>query len=187
MLGYRDSPSPMSLVDRLHQLNDTLHSLALKLKDSIAGAVSNAVGQVIRDVMRKVLGVEDEPLSRPDPLERFDPDHDPRHDPWDDLDNETDSEEEWTPRQPPQQDRARGQRWKDALRAGVQTGLWWLRHQQGKRPILTTASLALITGSAAYLLGPTLAGCVSVIASISSLLVTADAAHSVFGWVGLIG
>src|SRR5262249_46568816 len=106
-------------------------------------------------------------------------DHPPRRQGWDDdqgYENDPwrgEDEELPVPPKPPTNGR-----WKGAIRAAMQTGLWWLRQQPTKRPLLTTALVALAAGSAAFVAGPTLVACVSVVASVVGLLMTTDNATS---------
>src|SRR3954462_10579440 len=63
-MGYRaHADPPCTLGDRLQQLNSNLQALAIRLKDAIAGAISGTVGQAVRDVIRKLLGIKE--VSRP--------------------------------------------------------------------------------------------------------------------------
>src|SRR5687767_4448006 len=50
---------PLGLAGRLYSLNETLRSLASRLRDSIAQAVGGAVANAIRDVVRSLLGEQD--------------------------------------------------------------------------------------------------------------------------------
>ena len=59
---------PLTLTDRVRQLNDNLQHLAVRLKDAIATAVGRAVAQAVRDGVNALLGARD---GRPDP-EGFD-------------------------------------------------------------------------------------------------------------------
>jgi hypothetical protein len=192
MIDYDAHGHPSSLADRLRSLNDSLKSLAGRLKDAIATAVSTVVGQVFRDLIRRLLGeAESRPLhgdpfpnrfeqrQRQEPhggWDRYDREesdwNDPRDDPW------RDEREESIHRSLPVQSTAVTSRWGEALRATVQTGLWWLRVQPFRHPILATTVVALTAGGAALFAGPTLAACVSVVASVASLLLTADSART---------
>src|SRR5262249_60778006 len=76
-------------------------------------------------------------------------------------------------------------RWKEAVRAAMQTGLWWLRQQPTRRPLLTTALVALAAGSAAFVGGPTLGACGSVVASVVGPPLTAGGARSAAELAGM--
>src|SRR5437879_3240975 len=52
---------PRSLTTRLRSLNDKLQDLAVQLKEAIANAVSNTLGQAIRDLVRRLLGDQESP------------------------------------------------------------------------------------------------------------------------------
>jgi hypothetical protein len=185
MIGYQAHADPPTLADRLRALNDSLRSLAGRLKDAIASAVSSAIGSVIRDVLRKLLGAEGEPPEQPRSFDqrfgqdRYDPDHRLQRyedDPWHDDDSW--HEDSHATISPSHDDSDEPNRWGDALRATVQTALWWLRIQPFRRPLLTTTLVALTAGGAAFFAGPTLASCVSVIASVASLLLTAESVRT---------
>jgi hypothetical protein len=177
---------PVSLADRLRQLNDSLQRLALRLKDAIAGAIGKAVAEAVRDGVNGLLGGEDEAEQTRDDFygglrqgrHGWD-DEEERHedDPWYDGAEELPI--------PPRPARRVNSRWREAVRAAMQTALWWLRQQPCKRPILTTAVVALAAGSAAFVAGPTFAACVGVLASVVSLLLTADSARSAAELIGL--
>jgi hypothetical protein len=181
MIGYHAHADPPTLADRLLSLNDSLKGLAGRLKDAIASVVSTVIGQAVRDALRRLLGEPQDRRDEPRPFdrgfgrdERDHYDHRPQRyedDPW--HDDEPWSEE---PIRPSHSDEPN--RWGDALRTTAQTALWWLRTQPVRRPLLTTTVVALTAGGAALLAGPTLAACVSVIASVASLLLTADSART---------
>src|SRR5204862_382067 len=105
--------------------------------------------QAIRDVMRKLLGSEEQP-PHPDPFaDRSDlryggRDH-PDDDPW--------SEPEPEKVAPAVPDRAASGRWEGALGAALQAAVFWLRRQPCKRPALTAALVAVAAGGAAFLAG----------------------------------
>src|SRR5262249_58627740 len=85
-----------------------------------------------------------------------------RHD-WDDEDDRRDEDDPWRDddeqlSMPPKPVRRPNGRWKEAIRAAMQTGLWWLRQQPTRRPLLTNALVALAAGSAAVVADPTPAG-----------------------------
>jgi hypothetical protein len=176
---------PRSFTDRLKSLNDSLQALASRLKDAIATAVSTALGQAIRDAIRRLLGDVMPHTRTSDPYERqmpgsygaygresrdpydgrswdedYDPWHEDSYEPADSL-----------PSEPSNQ-------WTEALRATIQTALLWLRTQPCRKPLLTTTLVALAAGGVALVAGPTLAACVSVVASVASLLLTADSART---------
>jgi hypothetical protein len=181
---------PRTFADRLRSLNDNLQALASRLKDAIATAVSTALGQAIRDAIRRLLG---DVIRTSDPYERQGPScygrqhRDPygsygreNRDPYDgrswDEDYDPWHEDSYEaadslPSEP-------GNRWTEALRASIQTALLWLRTQPCRKPLLTTTLVALAAGGVALFAGPTLAACVSVVASVASLLLTADSART---------
>jgi len=173
--AHADPPKTLTLTDRLRRLNDNLQRLAARLKDSIAAAIGKTVAEAVKDGVSDLLGVEDEPEPRRDAYpggyghgrhwEEGDDYGRYGGDPWRYQDEDP----------PPLPKPGRGDgRWKEAVRAAMQTALWWLRRQPTRRPMLTTTLVALAAGSAALVAGPTLVACVSVAASVVSLLLTAE-------------
>jgi hypothetical protein len=176
---------PRTFADRLKGLNDSLQALASRLKDAIATAVSTALGQAIRDAIRRLLG---DVIRTSDPYERQMPSvygrqnrdpygsygresrdpYDEDYDPW--------HEDSYEPAD--SLPSAPTSRWIEALRATIQTALLWLRTQPCRKLLLTTTLVALAAGGVALVAGPTLAACVSVVASVASLLLTADSART---------
>jgi hypothetical protein len=167
---------PRTLGERLEQLNDNLQSLAQRLKDAIASAISSTIAATVRDLVRSLLGIQEDQRSDNYSLgQRWGNPHDEWYEPDDALWEE---EQEHLPvrREPSNEVANKG--WQDAARAAVQAGLWWLRNYPCRRPILTTTLVALAAGGTALVAGPTFAACVSVVASVASLVLTADAARS---------
>ena len=178
---------PLTLAGRLLSLNDTLRSLASRLRDSIAQAVGGAVADAIRHLVRSLLGEQDRRPRDSDTFgERFERDDHFRFGDSDELDREEPGDELWQhrrhepslpPRQAPAPEYTR--RWGHALRAAVQAGLLWLRRGPCRRPVLTTAVVALAAGGTALVAGPAVAAFLSVAASVAGLLITADSATAV--------
>ena len=184
MHSYHASEDPAcTLADRLHSLDYNLQALAARLEDAIAAAVSTALGQAIRDAIRKLLGDPGQPTRPSEPFagngceSRGSYDGFERRDDWGGDDNFW-GEDNYEPGRPPSSSPSAASRWSGALRASVQTALWWLRTQPCRKPLLTTALLALSAGGVALFAGPTFAACVSVVASVASLLLTADSART---------
>jgi hypothetical protein len=185
---------PRTFGERLRGLNHNLRALAARLKDAIAGVVSNVLGQAIRDALRRLLGDPNVRCRENEPFggraERDRPWHggvrrDDHGLPGDRYDDGWDTDEEgswddgWSRSvPPPEPEPAASNRWGDAFRTAAQTGLCWLRTQPCRRPMLTTALVALAAGGAALFAGPTFAACVSIVASVASLLLTADSART---------
>src|SRR5262245_7998586 len=141
---------PVTLADRLRLLNDSLQALAVRLKDAIASAVSQSVKETVQDAVRSLLGVDAE--QTPQQQQPFHNDFHHSHPyqyPEDDLWHDGEAEEI-----APSMSHNRRTRWQEAVRAALQTGLWWLK-RPGRRPVLTTTLLALAAGSVALLAGPT--------------------------------
>ena len=189
---------PLGLAGRLHSLNETLGSLASRLRDSIAAAVGGAIADAIRHLVRTLLGEQDRrPRDSDTFAERFERDDrfgfaDNRDS--DDLDREDPGDEPWQhrrhdPSQPPRQAAApeQSRRWGHALRAAVQAGLLWLRRGPCRRPVLTTTLVALAAGGTALVAGPGIAACLSLVASTANLLLTADSTVAVAELLACIG
>src|SRR5436190_5358948 len=88
---------PRTLAQRLARLNDDLQMLALRLKDAIAGAVSSAAGQAVRDAVRGLLGSE---KARAADHDMFDPRLERESDSWEDADEGPWRQEEHEPLAP---------------------------------------------------------------------------------------
>jgi hypothetical protein len=178
MSAYRaHADPPATLADRVRQLNENLATLAVRLKDAIAGIISKAVAQAVHDGVNGLLG-NGELLHRNQGFGQSRRQHDPwqvetEEDGWQDEDQE----QAWRYGQPAPQ-ATQTCRWTEAARAAAQTALWWLRQQPRRRPMLTTTLVALAGGCAALVAGPTLVGCVTVAVSVVSLLLTADSTRS---------
>jgi hypothetical protein len=168
---------PRTLGERLAELNDNLHSLSVRLKDAIAHTVSTAVGDAIRDALRNILG-------RSDSTPRDQGFHQTiGQDPslWEDSESPRwHDEEDLFPRHQDRhhQRKKTSTRWGNALGMALQTGLWWMRQQPRRRPVLTTTVVAVAAGVTAFLAGPTLAAGVGVLASAASLFMTASTAKT---------
>jgi hypothetical protein len=179
MSAYRShADPPATLADRVRQLNENLATLAVRLKDAIAGIISKAVAQAVHDGVNGLLG--NDGLHHGFGQSRRQNDGwqtGGERDPWaDDQDDEQGTS--WRYSQPPAPEPNHNCRWTEATRAAAQTALWWLRQQPLKRPVLTTTLVALAGGCAALVAGPTLVGCVTVAVSVVSLLLTADSTRS---------
>src|SRR5262245_11065738 len=155
---------PSLSAGRLAELGEGLRELALRLKDEVARLVAEAVTRAVRDALRRLLGTETEEAG--DAYQGHqDPDREEalwEESPW---------QEDILP-QPPRQKPAANKRWRHALGAALEAGLWWLGRQPQERPLLTTATVALAAGAVALFAGPTLGACAGVLASTTSLLLT---------------
>jgi hypothetical protein len=179
MTGFHaHADPPRTLGDRLAQLNDHLHALSIRLKDAIAQAFSNAVGDAIRAAIRNLLGRTDSPATD----HSFHHEREPQAGFWHDAEESPWHEEaDFLPRPQEafeQHNKCSPGRWSNALVMAVQTALWWLRQQPGRRPVLTTTVVAVAAGVTAFLAGPALAAGVGVLASAASLFLTANLATS---------
>jgi hypothetical protein len=109
-------------------------------------------------------------------------DHQQTYDPWNDGEEAWAEQEEYLADQQElpavASNTTTGKRFLDAWTSGVQTALWWLRHQRGRRPILTTVAVTLVAGITGFVAGPAIAAGVGVLASVASLLLTSDAIRS---------
>jgi hypothetical protein len=156
-----------------------MRDLRDRLKASIASAIGTAVAEAVRDAVSGLLGVRPMPPPRASALASRGPNQD-RY--WDQPEDDWWSQDEWDrpePSQPPPvQERAPNHRWGEAVGAALKASLWWLREQKGRRPVLTTSLVALAAGVTALVAGPAVGGSVGVLASVVSLVLTADAATS---------
>jgi hypothetical protein len=188
-------PGPLpTLADRLRCLNDSLLSLAARLKDAIASTVGNAVSQAVRDLVRSLLGQREyaRPDDRPWPGD-FDDQRDAESSIGFDAAGRGFAEDEEVfhqgGRRRPGCDvlpepAAPARRWPDALRAAVQAGLCWVRDRPLRRPGLTAVLVGLAAGGTALVVGPAVAACLSVAASLASMLLTSDSARSIAEFLG---
>jgi hypothetical protein len=169
---------PRSLAERLELLNDNLHSLSGRLKDAVANAFSTAVGEAVHDVVRHLLGTNEPPAREQSCYHQATPDsglwQNPEEPGWQEED-----EFQTRPPQPSPERKQTPGRWGNALGMAVQAALWWMRQQPRRRPLLTTAAVAVAAGITAFLAGPALAAGVGVLASTAGLFLTAKAASSV--------
>jgi hypothetical protein len=189
MSVYRShADPPISLADRVRQLNENLATLAVRLKDAIAEIISKAVAQAVHDGVNGLLGNSDLTHRHSGPgLNRSQQDNwqaGPERDPWA-GDEDEDEGRQWNYGQPAPARTDRRSRWTEAARAAAQTALWWLRQQPKKRPLLTTTLVALAGGCAALVAGPTLVGCLTVAVSVVSLLLTTDSTRSAAEMLGV--
>jgi len=191
-----DAPTrPPTLTDRLQGLKDNLHTLARRLRDAIAGAVSQAVAHAVRDLVRRLLGDRGRQTTEHDPHSNGS--HWQRNDLTDDAfessgRDQDEPEHFW---ESAYEERGRllqvarpcptDRHWGDAFRDAVQAAWWWLRQQPTRRPVLTTALIVLAAGGTVLVAGPTCAGCVSVVASVASLILTAESARTVVDLVNV--
>jgi hypothetical protein len=178
---------PLTFSERLGRLKDNLQALGVRLKQSIASVIGTTIAEAIRDAIHKLLGGDDQPTpfepSYHEQRDRFTP-----RDRWDDRNSspwDYDEEPRWneeefcTPSQPSPAPRNESpKRWRNALTAGVQTALWWLKHQPMRRPVIATVVVVLAAGVTGYIAGPTVAAGATVLTSIASLLLTSGAIQS---------
>ena len=173
MNPYYGSPDPpRTLAERLSRLNDNLQTLGERLKASIAGLLGDAIADAVRDSVRGLLGGEAAP---PDPYrnrrDHHAPDHyrDGQDDPWGDEDRRWEEEEVYTPAR---ETSPKGNRWRNAASAALQTCLWFLKRQP-RRPVLTTVCVTLAAGVTGFVAGPMLAAGTTVLASVAGLMFAA--------------
>jgi hypothetical protein len=175
-----EPPRASSVAERLRQLNDKLQALGSRLKTSIASLIGSAIADAVRDAVRALLGEADSPPERP----RYQPSNHWEDTPdryWDEdrsWPEEEDFSAHWRSPEEPAGERSSPNRWRNALTMGLQAALWWLKHEPRRRPVLTTVAVTLAAGATAYVAGPTLAAGAGILASVASLLLTADAVHS---------
>jgi hypothetical protein len=190
---------PHTLKERLRQLNENLQALGERLKNSIATVIGATIAEAVKDAIRRLLGLAQPggiiiPPYGPEPWyddrnsrwerdgvrgwdredrgwNREQEDYD---DGWDRQDNDYRSPD----REPEPATNEQCNRWRNAWTSGLQTALWWLKYQPSRRPVLATITVTLAAGFTAFVAGPVFAAGVGVLASIASLLLTADATKS---------
>lgn len=191
---------PPTLAARLEKLNDNLQTLGQRLQEAIASAVSDAVADAVRQGVRGILArmtrvptldVDGDDEER-GPFDRYTGErmYGQGRDRFDTDDAERFGygrgrgdalwSEEPSPRhatQTPSTSHNSG-RWLQAVGTAFQAGCWWLRQQRSRRPVLTTAAIALAAGITAFFAGSTAGAAVGVLASAAGLILTADAATS---------
>jgi len=179
--GHADPP--LTLTERLTQLNDNLQALDQRLKAAIGAAVGNAIAAAVRDTVRYLLGGKDTPgVERQSDHHDYRDDRDYRDECAPDRWSEDDScwpqdQEFFAPAsKKPASHNTKSKRWSKALRAALQMALWWLKHQSGRRPILITVTVTLAASITALVAGPAIAAGVGVLTSVAGLLLTSNAA-----------
>jgi hypothetical protein len=140
---------PLTLAERLDRLNDTLQSLAHRLKESIAEAVGSAVAGAVRDGVRHLLGG----AAAPAHLDHRPYFEEPQAPGWHDsaVPMWADQDDVGLLRRPQLPGRPTRGRWLEALGVALQAGLCWLGHQPRRSPALTVVTVAVATGVAALL------------------------------------
>lgn len=181
MIHHSTLSPPLTLAERLDQLNDNLHTLGDRLKEAIASAIGTTAAEAVRDAIRGLLG---EPENSPSysPRDWSEDDRswhertwdDPSQNPWMERDRQ---EPEWRSLHPHAQ-RTSNIRLRNALGAALQSSLFWLRQEKSRRPVLTTSLIALTAGVTAFFYGPALAAGVGLLTSVASLIMTAESASS---------
>jgi hypothetical protein len=162
MPSIRDfiDPGGKLLARRLDQLCSTLEGLGSRLRGTIANAIGETFGGIVRDAALRVLDEASQrlheyepivsPLSRPmpDPLprERFDTEQPGYWSDYDDDQNESGLEDPPTLTPP--------ERMPTAVSAGLQAASWWLRRWSGQGRTLTTLAVGLFATGLAFLGGP---------------------------------
>jgi len=164
-----------TLAERLDRLNDTLQSLGQRLKEAFAEAVGAAVAGAVRDAVQGLLGATDQPGRFNDPLWPHERDEPTWHAPGGPLWAE---DEDFVPvsgREPALRRQHMNSGWSEALHVALRAGLYWLRHQPRRRPVLTAVVVAVAAGLTALLAGPAVGAGAGVLASTAGLLLTAEA------------
>jgi hypothetical protein len=182
---------PQTITQRLDRLKESLQALGSRLKTSIATVIGSTIADAIRDAVKRLLGVEEEPALEDDGYRYNAPSRwddrnsssrwDDRNSPdryWNDDSGWGDQDDFDTPSQTPAAAHEAPKRWRNALTSSLQTALWWLKHQPARRPVLTTVAVALTAGITGFVAGPTLGAGAGVLASIASLLLTSGAVSS---------
>ena len=167
MFSQEPRATPPAPAAWLLRLQDDLRRLALRLKEEVARLVGEAVADAVRDSLRRLLGAEVE-----DPRDfRYDlPGPEAEEADW--------PEPLWQEDLPPatrQPGPAHRRRWRQALGAAAEAGLWWLG-RPSRRPWLTAAAVALAAGGVAFVAGPAFGAAAGVLVSAAGLLLTSGVA-----------
>jgi hypothetical protein len=130
--------------------------------------VAEAVADAVRDSLRRLLGAErEEALDFRQGLPGPEAEEADWQEPlW----------EEDVPPEPPSPRPTAGGRWRQAVGAAAEAGLWWLGRQPGRRRWLTAAAVALAAGGVAFVAGPAAGAAAGVLASAAGLLLTSGGA-----------
>ncbi len=176
MFNQHQVGPPLTLAERLEQLNSNLESLGDQLKEAIAKTIGTTVAEAVRDAVRGLLGEQEIPESYNSNDWRDDRRswHEIDNDPWMDQDR---FEEDYQ-RRHSITNQTTNKRLRNAIGAAVQTSVWWLKQQKTKRPVLTTSMVALAAGVTAFFYGPAVAAGVGLLASVAGLVLTAESASS---------
>jgi hypothetical protein len=178
---------PRTLVQRLRQLNENLLSLGQRLRESIASVIGETVAETVRDGLRRLFGRHDAaPAPSPAPPtfhRRYedrdplwdDPEEEERDDGWREQEDEPEPEPFRPPAAPQEKECSR---WRHALGASLRAACWWLERQKPRRPVVTTAVIAIAAGVTAFVAGPAVADGLHLVSSMFGLLATADVASS---------
>ncbi|MFO0877877.1 MAG: hypothetical protein U0840_11030 [Gemmataceae bacterium] len=176
---FGSSDPPRTLAERLARLSDHLQTLADRLRATIASLVGDTIGEVVHDLVRSLLGGK---VSLPDPCRDQWGHHDPashrdqQDEPWYEEEVGWEDAKVFKPAEASRPaDRGQTQRWRNAVSAGLQAMLLFLKHLPRNRPVFATVAVALATGTTGFFAGPTLAAGAGVLTSVVSLLLTADA------------
>jgi hypothetical protein len=160
MPSIRDfiDPGGRMLARRLDQLCATLENLGARLRGTIANAIGETIGCIVRDTALRVLDEVSHYLpasgSFRSPLRDDEPDmwdrqqHEDERGYWDDGDVQ------WEPAPEENSISAAPERLPTALSAGLQAASWWLQRWSGHTRTISTMAVGLITAGIAFLGGP---------------------------------
>jgi hypothetical protein len=164
MFSQEPEATPPVSTGWLSRLQGDLRLLALRLKEEVARLVAEAVADALRDSLRRLLGTEGGAA------------RDFRHHlPGPEAEEADWQEPLWeqdVPPEPPRPSPAAGRRWRQALGAAAEAGLWWLGRQPRRRPWLAASVVALAAGGVAFVAGPALGAAAGVLVSAAGLLLT---------------
>jgi hypothetical protein len=181
-------PGGRMLARRLDELCSTLEGLAARLHGTIANAIGETIGGIVRDTALRVLSEVTRylpnPASDPHPLtgdERA-PLSPPEYAPdergyWDD-------EAEFEPHVENRSAPPKSARLPTALSAGLQAASWWLQRCRCQCRIMTTFAIGLAAAGVAYIGGPlavVVLGLAGTATQFTTLSEAIDAGASVFG------
>lgn len=183
MPSIRDfiDPGGKMLARRLDQLCSTLESLGTRLRGTIANAIGETIGGLVRDTALRVLDEATQYLPGYEPVlsplsgtapntlapEGFDPEE---RGYW-----ANDDEARFAPglEDPPAP--TPSERLPTALSAGLQAASWWLRRWSGRGRTLTTLAVGLLATGLAFLGGPLVVAVLGLAGTATQFTSLADA------------
>lgn len=177
MPSLRDyiDPGGRVLARRLDQLCYTLESLGARLSATIADAVSETIGAIIRDTALHVLDNVTRCLPTGEspsyPRARIGRDELDQRGYWPAYDEDVEFDDDSQPTEPI------AERLPAALSAGLQTASWWLRRWTGEGRLWSACLAGMVATGIAYASGPIMTLLFSLANSATQLTTLAEVIH----------